>query len=329
MKRRLILAGVVGAALLSSCASTPKPRTDIGMARVGLSQSFKDESLMPLPPEVIVRLVPELTPFVVENKVALPGTPIVNPFACESAQEGASVPNPAPLAIVGAPKPGFYKRHNTGTIKITTGPLSAQFPYPFVTFEEIRDVKKVDASPVPQLSSMPKTQYTVINNITPSYVVSETFQFDNETVDLVHHEEKNNGVVINDDWMPPVQVFGQTGLGKRWQDIGASTTSTRVFTITGVTPKKRVVDMCGTLIDTVEARTSTTIADLANRQTSGTTTNKKDVAAVATTAGGLVALREIHTTDVASVNNVPVTIQIDVVSTLDSTTPLTERPATS
>lgn len=327
MKVKIALVGVVGVALLSSCASTPKPRTDIGMARVGLSQAFTDTKLEPLPPEIIVRLVPALTPEVVANYPNFPATPITLPPTCPKADSDATVPGTAPLVIVGTPKPGFYKRHNVGTIKITTGPLSAAFPYPFNTYEEVRDVKRVETSPLPAVSSMMKTQFTVISNITPTYKIEDTYQYDTSTMDLVHHEETNNGVVLNDDWVPPVEVFGMTGLGKRWQDIGASTSSRRVFTITGNTPQKKVVDMCGSLIETVLAQTTTTIADLTHRTTSGTTTGKKDFAAIATSAGGIAAYRETHTTEIATVNNVPVTIQIDVASTLDSITPLAQRPA--
>ncbi len=326
MKRRMVAAAMLSAALLSSCASTPKPRTDIGMTKVGLSQAFKDETLEALPPNVIVQLVPALS-LPVAAKPMVPGTPIPIPNPCPTAPDDATVPGAAPLTIVGQPKAGFYKRHNVGTIKISTGPISAQFPYPFVSYDEIKDVKTVETSPLPQVTKMPKTQFTVVQNISRTYVIEDTYQYDASTMDLVHHEEVNNGAVIQDDWMPPVEVFDQTGIGKNWQDIGASTTSRRLYTITGNMKGKRVVDVCGSLFETLEAKSSTTIADLANRQTSGTTSGKKDGMALATASGGLPARREVHSTQVLTANNLPVTIETDVVSTIDSLTPLAEKPA--
>src|SRR3954453_24212349 len=103
MKRRwraLALLGSVG--VLSSCASTPRPGIDIGMARVGLSQAFTDKNLTPLPPQVIVRLVPpppqvharpHLGPYVVPRG-APPAAPPAAPRAptCPAAPQDAAVP---------------------------------------------------------------------------------------------------------------------------------------------------------------------------------------------------------------------------------------------
>jgi hypothetical protein len=333
--RALALLGAAG--LLPSCASTPRPGIDIGMARVGLSQAFTDKNLTPLPPQVIVRLVPappqvlarpDLRPYVVQ-----PGAPpAARPVAprvptCPAAPKDAAVPAAAPLSISGPPQPGYYKFHNEGTIKITSGSLTLQFPYPAHTYAQVSDVQQVETSATPTLTSTPRTQFTLTTTVTPTYVVTETYQFDPSKMDLVHHEETNDGAVISDDWVPPVEVFDESGIGKTWQDIAASTPTKRTFTIDGTTIGKRVVDVCGSLIETVEAHTQTTIIDAATQQTSGTTSGMTDVEAIATSAGGLAAYREIHTTNMLSVNGSPVTIQIDVASTIDNVVPLKGRPS--
>src|SRR3954454_9497570 len=87
-----VLALLGATVLLSSCASTPRPGIDIGMARVGLSQAFSDKNLTPLPPQVIVRLVPappqvlalpDLSPYVVQPDkphASRPAAPRVSTF---------------------------------------------------------------------------------------------------------------------------------------------------------------------------------------------------------------------------------------------------------
>lgn len=336
MRRQRWLAAVAAAGLLSSCASTPKPGVDIGIARVGLSQAFTDKNLTPLPAQVIVGLVPappqlvaqpDLTPYIVP-----PGSSAIRPAAptapaCPAAAKDATVPGAAPLSISGPPQLGYYKLHNQGTIKVTSGTLSLQFPYPTHTYEQVTDVRQVETSAAPAVASTPRSQFTLTTTVTPTYVVTETYQFDKSTMDLVHHEETNDGAVITDDWVPPVEVFDESGIGKSWQDIAESTGSQRTFTINGTTTGKRVVDVCGSLIETVEAHTQTTIIDAATHQESGTTSGMTDIEAIATSVGGLAAYRELHTTNVLSVNGSPVTIQIDVASTLDNLQPLKVRPS--
>ena len=337
MKCYRLLALVAVAGVLSSCASTPRPSVDIGVSRIGLSQAFTDKNLKPLPPQVIVRLVPaapqllahpDLAPYIVKDVPAPPLPPLAPPTPqCPAAPKDATIPGAAPLSISGPPLPGFYKLHNQGTIKVTSATLTYQLPYPTHTYEQVGDVQQVETSATPGLTSTPRTQFTVKTMVTPTYVVTDTYQFDNSTMDVVHHSESSDGVVLTDDWVPPVEVFDETGIGKSWQDIGASRGSQRTVAITGTTTGKRVVDVCGSLIETVEEHTQTTIVDPATQQTSGTSSGMTDVEAIATSIGGLAAYREIHTTNRLFVNGQPATVQIDVASTLDNLSPLAARPS--
>lgn len=326
----LVAAIVVALAATTGCVSTPRPSVDIGMNRIGLTRAFTDKDLKALAPQVIVRLLPPRarmdTSDLAPVDVAPPAT---TPSKCPKAPADATVSAPAPLVIAGTPKPGFYRLRNVGTIKATAATLSFSVPYPADTYVEVSDVKQVEVSTVPGVNVAPKprTQFTLTTTIAPTYFIKEIFQYDADRMDLVSRAESSDGTVVSDEWTPPVEVYDTGGVNSSWQGISTDVQARRTLTDDGKITKKVVVDACGTLIEAVQAETHTNIVDIATRNTSGTTTGKTDVTRVATSLGGLFASRESHTTSTIVVNNVPVTIVIDVTSTLADLTPLAYPPA--
>lgn len=325
------VAGIVVALVATTgCVSTPRPSVDIGMNRVGLTRAFTDERLKPLAPQVLFRLLPPqaqtgMPPDLAPIDLAPPAAP---PTDCPKAPADATVAAAAPLVIAGTPAPGFYRLHNEGTIKLTAATLSFAVPYPPDTYVQVSDVKQVDVSTVPGLNVAPKkrTQFTLTTTIAPTYFIKEVFQYDANRMDLVSRSETNNGVVSSDDWTPAVEVYDTGGVGSSWQGIATDVQARRTMTDDGKITKKVVVDACGTLLEAVQAETRTTVVDIATRNTSGTTTGKTDIARVATSLGGLFATRENHTTATVVVDNVPVTIVVDVTSTLVDLTPKSGPP---
>lgn len=324
---RVLAAAVAALAASAGCASTPRPSVDIGMARIGLTRAFTDTDLKPLPPQVILRLVPSqanmnTSPDLAPIDVAPPATV----RSCPKAPAGATVPAAAPLTIPTPPKPGFYRLHNEGTITVASGPLTLSLPFPPDTYEEVSDVHEVEVSTVPGLPPTKRTQFTLTTTLSLTYVVKEVYQYDATQMDLISRVETSDGATVSDDWMPPVEEYATGGVGTSWQDIATDLEARKTLTIDGKIPKKTVVDACGSLIDTVEVNSNTTVVDIGTRQTSGTTTGKTDIARVATSLGGLFAQRETHSTSALTVDNVPVTIVIDVVSTLADLTPSAAPP---
>ncbi len=339
-RRMATVVALTGAvALGAGCASTPKYSEDIGVRRVGLSLAFKDEALAkPVPPNIIIQLipappeltrqaVPDLTPFMDTTPRPLPSVPRkpLKPFQlpCPAAPADAAPDAPAPLVIVKPPKEGKYRRFNTGTVKVTTATLSLTLPYPFVTTMEVKNVKSgMVASAIPGGAPTPLTTFQVIETLTQTSTVTESYQFNDKELDLVSRSTKNDfgATVINPS--PPLKVYDFAGFGTNLAAAGVDAPNAEGIAVQGKVSKSHVVDLCGTVIDTVETATQTTISNLADPTASGgTQPGATDLTAVATQLGGLFARREFHTTEIVNANGTPVTVTYDVVSTLGQTVP--------
>jgi hypothetical protein len=330
--RRLAVAGTL-AALLTGCASTPRPHVEIGMSKVGLNRAFTNADLPPLPPNVIVRIIPappavagqaepDLTPFEVRPDRPAPPKPVVVP-RCPKAAADATVPGPAPFGFAAPPKPGRYNVHNVGTITLSAAGQTFRFPYPPVTTMDISTSKVVEVPVVPGLPlTNPHTQLDLTTTLMPGHTVVERLQYDTATLDLVSRAETDRGPTTSVTWSPPVEIFATGGPGTTWQDLASDEGSRHALGIQGSVDRKTVVDICGSLVETVEASSTTTLVELSSGATSGTTAGARDVLRVATGYGALFAEREQHTTEIRTVEGVPVTITTDVVSTLDSLDPV-------
>jgi hypothetical protein len=331
--RRLAVAGTL-AALLTGCASTPRPHVEIGMSKVGLNRAFTNVDLPPLPPEVIVRIipappglasapVPDLTPFEVRPDRPAPPKPTTVVARCPKAAADATVPGPAPFGFAAPPEPGRYNVHNVGTITLSAAGQTFRFPYPPATTVDISPSKVVDVPVVPGLPvTNPHTELDLTTTLMPGHTVVERLQYDGATLDLVSRTETDRGPTTSVTWTPPVEIFATGGPGITWQDLASDDGARHALGIQGSVDRKTVVDVCGSLVETVEASSTTTVVELSSGATSGTTAGARDVLRVATGFGALFAEREQHTTEVRTVEGIPATITTDVVSTLDSLTPV-------
>jgi len=337
--RRLGVCLAILSVLACACASTPRSHTDIGMARVGLTVAFSNQALAsaPVPPRVIVVLipappsllaerVPDLTPYVAPSlPTVVPTTTPLLPLAlCPPALPGASVPGAPPLIIDTPPVAGTYKMVNSGTIKVTTDGFTFNFPYPPLTTMVVKDVKTstVDTVPgVPSLGATSETTFEEVTTLTPTDVITETYEYSASQLALVSHYETNAGKTTGDTFSPPVEVYDTGGVGTSWEGLGADAARLEAMSFEGAIHATRVVDACGSLVDTMEVTSTSTLADLQTAQTSGTTPGDSDITDVATGLGGLFAARHFQQTDVETVNNAAVTIVYNVTSKLDGLTP--------
>jgi hypothetical protein len=329
MNRRLtfLLAGV--ALVSASCASTPREKHDIGISRVGLTLAFSDKALQdaPVPPRIIIQLIPfdgsaaDLSQYLIRpgQSVAIP-----NPFACATAPPDAAVPASAPFMISHAPQPGYYRLRNQGTIKITADGFTFGLPYPPISTMQVTNVKTTKAQGLLPTNKT-VTTFDAITTLAKNFVTQDTYQLTGSEIDVLHHSEINSEGTLDDSWTPPVKVYGDGGPNTSWESIGVDLANKNALGAQAAVTKTKVIDACGSLIETVEVKSTTTIADLAHIRTSGTTPGKSDLIDYATSLGGIVAARSTHTTDVLTVNNNPVTIVTDVTSTLMSLTP-TDTP---
>jgi hypothetical protein len=333
MKRSRAIAVILASATLGAgCVSTPKASEDIGVKRVGLALAFKDETLakpvepkilvtiLPAPPQVVAEVAPELAPF------TAPTTPVrrvVPPLPlCPAAPADAAPEAPAPLSISKAPVAGRYRLFNDGTIKVSAPPLNITLPYPPITILEIKNVKTTTPPPLaPGLPAVPVTTFDAVETLTPTTTVAESFSYDDTALRLTARTITNGTATSRIVPTPAPRVYDFAGVGTSWTDVGSDVGGKQAVAIQDAIRSNRVVDMCGTLIDTFEVTATIQYVDLGTAATSGTQTGHNDLYDVAPQLGGLYARRELHTQDIINTGAAPVTLTYDVVSVLGQATP--------
>jgi hypothetical protein len=338
MNRRPLLVSLAAACLaLSACASTPRDKDEIGIKKAGLTLAFKDEKLA-VPPEVIIQYLPA-PEAIARQAVEHPKIPIpVDPAACPPAQ--GSVDRPAPFAISTPPKPGTYKRINTGTIKVTIGPLSAVVPYPRVTTMVVKNVRTTPGDPPPPVpgavpgsvtGAVPAvvtvgdvTTFDVVETVSKTFTIFEQYRYDLRSMNLVSRQVHNGDASQSLTPTPAPEIYGFGGLGSSWSGLGVDSRARTSVATNGNVERTEVVNLCGTPFDSVRVPSTTQVVNLRDQTTSGTRTadNKQDILNIAPHLGGLFAVRELHTRDTLRSNNVPVLVDYDVVSVLASQEPV-------
>ena len=315
----IVLVLVVGL-LMSACGGSDAPSSLIGVRKVALDLTFKDQSFAkPLPTRVVITYLPAPNDVVarLNPNLKLPAAPR-SPFACVPA--GAGVPKEvATSGIPHPPKPGTYLYNNVGTINIT-GALALTLPYPTVTKVVIGDVQQA-VTPNPLLGPSATTTFTATQDIGALKQV-DTYSYDTDSLDLVKREITANGVTSTLAPTPAVTVMSFDGPGATFQGVGLDVPNLSALILQGSVGAKTVVDACGTLIDTYPSSTTEQQLNITSVSTSGTQTNKPTITNYALQLGGIVVKREAHTMQVIKQDAGAAVVNIDVVSTLLNTDPL-------
>lgn len=349
--RLMVLALSALAVAGTACAATPHATESIGLRRVGLSLAFKDEKLkkavpprilvqvLPAPPELSSQPIPDFKPYIDTSAPppSRPAVPLPSLPSCQKAKPGATPGAQAPIAIPKPPTAGKYLLFNEGTIKATVTGVDLTLPYPVITVMEIRNVQVTQQqSPLPPApeqgpfpappaglsGSGPVTTFDMVETLTPTNTVTETYRYDYAALYLVSRTVTNGPNSSTITPAPPVEVYDFKGVGTSWNSLAADTATHKAVATHGTTTSTRVIDACGTLVDTQEVTSDTTVADPGGGAVTGTQTGRSDVFDIATGLGGLFARRELHTTDVQQINGTQVNVTYDVVSTLGTLEPL-------
>lgn len=314
---------IVLALFTSSCGGSAAEKTEIGVDKVALSLAFKDDSVVkPIPPKVIVTLIPftnaDITRFV--PGIKLPQQP-TSPFACNPAPKDERPTQVASVAITQPPKPGTYLMSNKGTLEVSAGTLNLKVNYPPVTKMIIRNIEK-ETIDVVYFGKTNVTTFEVENQITPILSIIDKYAFDTDSLDLVTRTFVNDKTTSVFTPSPTVNVFGFGGQGSTFQGGGVDVSTLSAMVVNGTVPAKVAVDACGNVLDTYEADTTEQLLNVNDLSTSGTNTNQPTKTYYATSLGGLVAKREMHTTQAIASGGGTATVKMDVVSTLINTEPL-------
>ena len=334
--RRLLSFCAAATVLATGCASTPRGHDDIGMARVGLSLAFSNKALegAPVPPTVIVRLIPA------PPSLAAQSRPDLTPYArlaarppaappCPEAPGDASVPEAPPLRIPRPPQSGYYRLTNSGTVKLTADGETFTFPYPSITIMQVTNVKTEDVATVPgapAAGTTPTTTFDEVTTVSPTSSVLERYRYTPSEMDLVARSQTDSGTTTTQTWNPPLKIYDTGGVGTSWTSVGADPAAGQTASLQGATKATQVVDACGSLVDTMEVTSTTTVIDAHSGQSSGTSCSGCDVTNIATSLGGIFAARHLHVTDHRTVNSSPVTIEFDVMSKLIGLAPSRTKP---
>jgi hypothetical protein len=325
VKLRAIAGAVALALVASACGPNHAPRTLIGVRKVSLSVAFSDEALKPPPqtPAAQQVLLPLGGLDVV--KIALPPTPKLPAFElCPKAAEGATPDVPATSNITRPPEPGPYLKRNNGTVKVN-GALPITLPYPPITQVIIGHVETVTVDDL-YYGKEPVTTFESEEQLAPGLSVKSYYSYNPRELDLVKEEVITNGEVTTFSPVPAIQVLPFTGPGNTWAGGGADPDTKTTATVQGaIAGERKLIDICGTIVDTLEVSTTETRAALADQAVSGSGNpdhpNTPIVQNYAPQFGGLVMRREEHSQRTIKSDSAPVTLQIDVVSTLLSTKP--------
>lgn len=331
MRRSLLLPSLVGVAL-AACSTGDGGALELGVRRLALDIAFVDEDAAPAAePEVIVRLVPAppqvlepgfdfSTIDTVEPEPVLPPPP---EFAlCPTAAPEETIELAASPAILDPVAPGSYLRSNTGTIAITGAGVPLALPYPFLTVWEVGEATEgeVPATAVDPAASA--TEFTVTKRIAPGFEVTETFQIGAEALLLVERITVANGAETRFRTSPPLEFFAFGAEGDSWTSAGADLDNGFGVVIQGVIEDRKVVDVCGDLVDTFAINYTEQVVDLESGEVSGTSADEPSYIYFAPQFGGLVVREDLHLTQRTELEDgSPVLIDYDYVSTITSVEP--------
>ncbi len=325
MKIRVLALGLALALVATACGPNHAPKTLIGVRKVSLSVAFSDESLKPPP---VARDVPDvLLPLggLDVVKIALPPLPKLPALElCPTAAEGATPDVPATANITRPPTAGTYLKHNVGTIKVN-GAIPIALPYPPITQVVISHVETVVTNDV-YYGKEPITTFESEETLAPGLSVKDYYTYNPRELDLVKEEVITNGQITTFTPTPAIEVLPFTGPGNTWATAAVDPDTKTTAAVQGdIAGARQLIDVCGTIVDTLKVSTTETRAAVLDQAVSGSgNPDHPDTPIVQNYApqfGGLVMRREEHSQRTLKTDAAPVTLQIDVVSTLMSVKP--------
>jgi hypothetical protein len=341
MRRQLIGVVLAGALLLSGgCVGTHTPRSLIGVRKVALSMAFKDPALappvepkivlqyVPAPPEAINPVTNTFVPPPLPSgppiaRPALPSAPVVE--LCPTAPPGSNPDEPAAVSITRPPTEGTYFKKNTGTIKVTGGPIPITLPYPiFSKFVVSNVVTRTEDTFY--YGNEPITYFETEDQLLPTFSVKSYYRYTPRELTLQKEEIISDGQVTTFAPTPAIEVLRFMGPGTTWPSAGIDGDHSQAESLQGaIDGNREVIDVCGKMVDTLKVSTTEHRVNFNDGSTAGSgNTDHPDSPIVQNYApqyGGLVVRREEHSLRVINANGGRAQVQVDVVSQLMSIEP--------
>lgn len=341
--RRSVAVAVSASVALAACGGGSQPSLRLGARAIALDLAFaKKELAQPVAPEVIVQIIPA-PPQVASGQMPLesaavpPNAPTTLPPPCAAAPPGTAPAAVAPVGITRPPRPGRYKRHNSGTFGIKAGALDLRLPFPPETFDDVSPAREVapqsmaDAAanlvgagkPAPNQPGSGVFEWDVRQEITASFVITTTYRLTRDALAIVRRVTTTMAGESAFSPSPPVTVMElNQGVGRTWRSAGVDSDSRTALFIDGTIKATEPVDLCGAVVDSFRVATSETFANLATGESSGTN-GAGNVYNVATQLGGLFVSTEQHYTQQTrdKATGTPIVLSFDYVSTMNRPEP--------
>jgi hypothetical protein len=274
-----VLVVAIAVITLSSCAQTGTPPVQIGLKRVAVDLTFKDETKAP--PSVVNELIPQLIQpagnFVFGSGLStLPRFPAGLSASCPKADPAAVPEKTASVLITQAPAVGTYLARISGKVTVSIGGLGLTLQGTFPATVKYSNVKKI-VTPGQGIPGGPhfadSTSYTFDYSFTVlGTTTTDSFLMTQSDIQLVQQVVQSSyGTTTFTPTSPMTwyQMKGEgkgTGGGDQWTSAGFDPNIGESSTISGSNVKREQVDLCGAVFDSyrVEQKEHSVIFDKAS-----------------------------------------------------------------
>ena len=337
--RRWRAAGCLLALATTACAG-PQPDTEIGMRASALDLQFARPDLkVPVPPEIIVRLLP--APEAVLQRIARPSRPsftppaappVAAPVGCPPASAPGQPGTPLAESTQGSPAPGYYAYATKGTGTVTGGTAPTSAPLPPLTSVAVSASQQVPPSSTIDLEggappSGTQPEYTVTTQLSPTVRQVDTLRVSATSLNLVRREISNAERSFTVELTPHVQLLRFGPVGTRWSSRGTDADTTATLDHSGSIEAVTDVRICGVVTKAYRVRYEQTLTNPPGSEVIRTGTDPARPASftIAPQLGGLVLAEEVRSDDLRFYSNLGGYVQ----TSLDYTSVLTDLvPAT-
>ena len=337
MRFRAVL--VVVAVLVPACGGGGGGQgIEYGLKRIALDLAFESKDIGEATPEVALS-TPLPVPSVgqLQQSYSVRPLPVVPRNDCPTAPPGSVPRSSVQSRITRLPAMGQYTYNVKGTFELQSAVFPLKGPLPPLERREYRNGVLTPGEPNPltganaeptldfeifQQGLVPGTSMTRFYRVTPTDLLLTKLVTTTADGDLVF--EPTPSITI--------MKMGATE-GETWVSAGTDTATGTSMVVQGTIERREPIDVCGEMIDAYRVTSTERIVNLAGTTTYTSSTSdtsnapgadgpgKPNVYHVATHFGGVLVADEQHTVTQLNSDLGPVTIIVDSVSTLRSTTP--------
>ena len=337
-KHRQVVGLIVAlATLLPACGGGGPGAIEFGLKRIALDLAFKDDS-KGQPKAAFQTALPIASVGQVQTNVQYrEPLPFVHVDDCPKAAAGSIASTPVRSSVPKLPEEGRYEYNLVGKFELQSALFPIKAPLPPM---ESREVRKGKVTPG-QASAVgaPVTDTYEFEVFAPGLVSgtssSRIYRATPTALQLVSQTVTTADGTATFNPTPPITLMSMPAKeGATWNSAGIDTETGTTMIVQGEIEKREPVDVCGTLVDTWRVRSTERIVNLAgtssyssvtsdtNNTPGSTGPGKPNVYHISPNIGGLLVADEEHTITKLNTKLGPVTLIVDSVSTMRSTTPV-------